>query len=224
VESLLQDPDAVRLKLDHAIEEVSAADPTPWLRKIEECNRRRAAYQDQQADGLMTREELRGKLDTLAQEREFATSRLKDSSERQQRAQALTATKDNLLEVYRNGILYDGLLWFNATIRREIYEALQLTGTLSAQDIALKTEVTEYALKLTQAAQQWAEDQEGGNLQYRGTPVGRAATTKTRPSNVILQVISPLNMTYQPFEQALVCGRTLPHRKTSKVTSITLLL
>lgn len=34
----------------------------------------------------------------------------------------------------------------------------------------------------------------------------------------------PLNMTYQPFEQALVCGRNLPHRKTSKVTSITLLL
>jgi hypothetical protein len=103
VESLLQDPEAVRLKLDHAIEEVSEADPTPWLRKIEECNRKRAAYQDQQADGLMTREELRSKLDALAVEREFAASRLRDSSERNERAQSLKATKESLLGVYRDG-------------------------------------------------------------------------------------------------------------------------
>jgi hypothetical protein len=179
VESLLQDPEAVRLKLDHAIEEVSAADPTPWLRKIEECDRRRAAYQEQQADGLMTREELKSKLDTLAQEREFAASRLRDTSEKNDRARSLKATKESLLGVYRDGILYDGLLWFDLTIRREIYEALQLTGTLSAEDVALRTEVTEYALKLTKAARQWAEDQEGGNLQYSGTPVGTTATVRT---------------------------------------------
>jgi hypothetical protein len=73
----------------------------------------------------------------------------------------LRATKDSLLGVYRNGILYDGLLYFDATIRREIYEALQLTGILSADNVDLKTEVTEYALKLTKAVQAWAEDQEG---------------------------------------------------------------
>ena len=185
VESLLQDPEAVRLKLDHAIEEVSATDPTPWLRKIEECDRRRAAYQDQQAEGLMSLEEPRSKLNTLAQEREFAASRLRDSSERNERAESLRATKDSLLGVYRNGILYDGLMYFDATMRREIYEALQLTGTLSADDVALKTEVTEYALKLTKAAREWAEGQEGGEirvggvLQHSGTPVGPTATVRT---------------------------------------------
>jgi hypothetical protein len=149
------------------------------LRKIEDCDRRRGAYQDQQADGLMTPEELRSKLDTLAQERKFAASRLRDSSEKNERAQALKDTKDSLLRVYRDGILYDGLMYFDATMRREIYEALQLTGTLSADDVALKTEVTEYALKLTKAAREWAEGQEGGEirvggvLQYRGTPVVR---------------------------------------------------
>jgi site-specific DNA recombinase len=185
VESLLQDPEAVRLKLDHAIEEVSATDPTPWLRKVEECDRRRAAYQDQQADGLMSLEELRSKLDALAQEREFAVNKLRDSSESNERAKSLKATKDSLLGIYRDGILYDGLLWFDATMRREIYEALQLTGTLSAEDVALKTEVTEYALKLTKAAQEWAEGQEGGVIrmnrspQYSGTPVGTTATVRT---------------------------------------------
>src|SRR5215213_8796538 len=107
VESLLQDPDAVRLKLDHAIEEVSVADPTPWLRKIEEYDRMRGAYQDQQAEGLMSLEELRSKLDTLAQEREFAASRLRDSSESNDRAKTLRAMWDNLLNTYRDGILYD---------------------------------------------------------------------------------------------------------------------
>ena len=183
VESLLQDPEAVRLKLDYAIEEVSTENPAPWLRRIEDCDRRRAAYQDQQADGLMTREELRTKLDALAQEREFAASRLLDSSERNERAKALKATKDNLLGVYRNGILYDGLMYFDATMRREIYEALQLTGTLSAEDVKLQTEVTEYALKLTKAAQEWAEGQDDWGVirvrQYRGTSVGTTATVRT---------------------------------------------
>src|SRR5215208_1014711 len=178
VESLLQDPEAVRLKLDHAIEEVSATDPTPWLRKVEECDRRRAAYQDQQADGLMSLEELRSKLDGLSQEREFAVSRLRDSSESNERVKTLKATKDSLLGIYRDGILYDGLLYFDSTMRKEIYEALQLTGTLSADDVVLKTEVTEYALKLTKAAQVWAEGQEGTVLrvnrspQYHGTSMG----------------------------------------------------
>jgi site-specific DNA recombinase len=183
VESLLQDPEAVRLKLDYAIEEVSTENPAPWLRRIEDCDRRRAAYQDQQADGLMTREELRTKLDALAQEREFAASRLLDSSERNERAKALKATKDNLLGVYRNGILYDGLMYFDATMRREIYEALQLTGTLSAEDVKLQTEVTEYALKLTKAAQEWAEGQDDWGVirvrQHRGTSVGTTATVRT---------------------------------------------
>ena len=133
----------------------------------------------------MTREELRSKLEVLTQEREFAASRLRDSSERNERAESLKATRDSLLWVYRDGILYDGLLWFDATLRREIYEALQLTGTLSTDDVALKTEVTEYALKLTKTVQEWAEGQEGGKIrvngspQYSGTPVGTTATVRT---------------------------------------------
>jgi hypothetical protein len=57
--------------------------------------------------------------------------------------------------------------------------------TASAQDVKLQTEVTEYALKLTKAAQEWAEGQEGGVIrvggspQYRGTPVGTTATVRT---------------------------------------------
>jgi len=54
VESFLQDPEAVRVTLDKAIEEAGSGNPAPWLLKVEECDRRRAAYQDQQAAGVMT--------------------------------------------------------------------------------------------------------------------------------------------------------------------------
>ena len=133
VESLLQDPEAVRLKLDHAIEEVSGTDPTPWLLKIEECNKQRAAFQDQQAAGVMTIEELRGRLDSLEEEKAFAAARLRDTSERNKRAKELKATRDNLLTTYRDGILYDGLLWLTPEVRREIYEALQHRGSVSGR-------------------------------------------------------------------------------------------
>ena len=46
VESFLQDPQAVRVTLDKAIEEVGSGNPASWLLKVEECDRRRAAYQD----------------------------------------------------------------------------------------------------------------------------------------------------------------------------------
>jgi hypothetical protein len=102
----------------------------------------------------MSLEELRSKLNWLAQEREFGGSKLRCSSESNEHIKTLKTTKDSLLGIYKNGILYDGLLHFDSTMRREIYEALQLTGAPSADDLVLKTEVTEYALQLTKAAQE----------------------------------------------------------------------
>ncbi|HEV2094276.1 MAG TPA: recombinase family protein, partial [Rubrobacter sp.] len=160
VESFLQDPEAVRITLDKAIEELGSGNPAPWLLKVEECDRRRAAYQDQQADGLMSKDELRARLDKLAQEREFAASQLRDTEASQKRQDALRSTRDSLLGVYKDGIVYDGLNYLTAEIRREIYSSLSLTGVLSADGVELTTEVTEYALRLTKAVQEWAKDQD----------------------------------------------------------------
>lgn len=101
VESFLQDPEAVRVTLDKAMEELGADNPAPWLLKVEDLDRRRAAYQDQQAAGAMTLEELKQRLDTLAEEREFAASQLRDLEARQTRQDALRSTRDSLLGVSR---------------------------------------------------------------------------------------------------------------------------
>ncbi len=99
VESFLQDPEAVWITLDRAIEELGADNPAPWLLKVEDLDRRRAAYQDQQAAGAMTLGELKARLDKLAEEREFAASQLRDSEASQARQDALRSTRDSLLGV-----------------------------------------------------------------------------------------------------------------------------
>jgi site-specific DNA recombinase len=83
VSSLLKDPDRIRLGIEELIEqerEAAHSDPkqeaTPWEEKITECSRLRSAYQDQQAAGLMTLEELASKLAKLE---ETAGSRQRNS-------------------------------------------------------------------------------------------------------------------------------------------------
>ena len=45
-------------------------------------------------------QELKSRLDALAEEREFAASQLRDSEARQMRQDALRSTRDSLLVVY----------------------------------------------------------------------------------------------------------------------------
>ncbi len=65
VSGLLKDPERVRAGMEALIERERAAssrlpaqEAEAWVRKLEECGRLRSAYQDQQAAGLMTLEEL----------------------------------------------------------------------------------------------------------------------------------------------------------------------
>jgi hypothetical protein len=92
VSELLKDPERIRAAMNRLIEEernTRRGDPErearAWVDEIAKCARLRSAYQDQQAAGLMTIEELRSKLgefdDTrLHAERELAA--LKDSQTR----------------------------------------------------------------------------------------------------------------------------------------------
>jgi site-specific DNA recombinase len=220
VESFLQDPEAVRITLDKAIEELGSGNPAPWLLKVEDLDRRRAAYQDQQAAGAMTLDELKSRLDTLEEEREFAVSQLRDSEARQTRQDALRSTRNALLEVYRDGILYDGLFYLTAEIRREIYSSLSLTGVLSAQEVELTTEVTEYALRLTKAAQEWAEEQDlydgqyvADKLLYKGSPVSTVLRLSGTMARVRTTIATDTSTSEEPVSSArlLIDERTNPN-------------
>jgi septal ring factor EnvC (AmiA/AmiB activator) len=71
-----------------------------WAEQIAECTRLRAAYQDQQAAGLMTLEELGSKLTELDERRRSAERALADVRDARERIEALEAERDALIAAH----------------------------------------------------------------------------------------------------------------------------
>jgi site-specific DNA recombinase len=132
VSSLLKDPDRIRLGIEELIEqerEAAHSDPkreaTPWEEKIAECSRLRSAYQDQQATGLMTLEELASKLAKLEETHSVAAAELEALEAREERLRELEADRDALLASYAETVpeALDGL---SGEERMRVYRMLQL--------------------------------------------------------------------------------------------------
>jgi hypothetical protein len=132
VSSLLKDPSRIRLGIEELIEqerEATHSDPkreaTPWEDKIAECSRLRSAYQDQQAAGLMTLDELASKLANLEKTRRVAAAELEPLEAREERVRELEADRDALLASYVETVpkALDGL---SGEERMRVYRMLQL--------------------------------------------------------------------------------------------------
>jgi hypothetical protein len=96
--------------------------------RIAECSRLRSAYQDQQATGLMTLEELASKLTTVQETRRVAEAELEALSSREERARELEADRDALVASYAEMVpeTLDGL---SGQERSRVYEMLRLEVT-----------------------------------------------------------------------------------------------
>lgn len=135
VSGLLKDPERIRVGFDSLIEQERAAmrgDPDReaevWAETIAECARLRNAYQDQQAAGLMTLEELGSKLREVEERRlhaERAIAALRDSRER---LEALEKDRDTLIEAYSEAVPED-LEHLTGDERNTLYRMLQLEVT-----------------------------------------------------------------------------------------------
>ena len=68
-----------------------------WAKKLAEVDRKRSAYQDQQAEGLITLDELRTKLAALEETREVAIRELDVLRSRQEQIKQLEHDADALL-------------------------------------------------------------------------------------------------------------------------------
>jgi hypothetical protein len=97
-----------------------------WREKLSEIGRKRANFQELAAEGLMTKEELRSKLDTLALAREAAERELKLASERSERLSALESDAEHLLEAYEKRCV-EALADLSPEEKREVYKLLDLT-------------------------------------------------------------------------------------------------
>jgi site-specific DNA recombinase len=106
ISRLLKDPERIRLGMDRLIDEERAAasrgDPEStakaWADKAAECVRLRAAYQDQQAAGLMTLEELALKLAEFDEIRRHAERELAALHDHQERVEQLEEDRDALIK------------------------------------------------------------------------------------------------------------------------------
>jgi hypothetical protein len=107
VSGLLQDPERLRVGLKKLIEEERRAsrgnperEEASWARKLAEVDRKRGAYQDQQAEGLITLDELRAKVAALEETRSVALKELQALKGRRERLECLEHDADALLEHY----------------------------------------------------------------------------------------------------------------------------
>jgi hypothetical protein len=133
VSEILADPERLRRGLQKMLEseqEASAVDHEGeahvWRDKLSEVGQKRAKFQELAADGLMTKEELRSKLDALELTRQAAERELRLARERSERLSALERDAEHLLEAYEKWCI-EALADLSSEEKREIYKLLDLT-------------------------------------------------------------------------------------------------
>ena len=130
------------------------------MRIIEECDRKRSNYQDQQAAGYMTLEELGSKLAELNASKATARGELDRLQEGTRRVEELRATRAALLTTYKDVLEFDGVRYLPWGVRRELYEAMRLQVTVPKDGpIRVRCDVTQQAIRLSRAVEEWATEE-----------------------------------------------------------------
>src|SRR5215208_3407210 len=135
ISDLLQDPRKISAGMETLIGQERATGPQDaakvakvWKQKIAECAHKRSAYQDQQAAGLMTLEELGFKLQEFDDARGLAQAELKALTRRQEHLEQLEKDREALLESMAE-IVPDALEDLTPEERNKIYRMLRLEIT-----------------------------------------------------------------------------------------------
>jgi hypothetical protein len=122
VNGLLDDPERITRHIDATIEKEMAvlrnpdAEERACAQQIAECDRLRGAYQEQQAAGYMTLDELGAQLAHLHERRNVAERRLEQIKGGQQRLEQLKTQKRFVLETFGMGLRL-GLEYFPPKMR-----------------------------------------------------------------------------------------------------------
>jgi hypothetical protein len=141
VSGLLKEPERIKAGMEALIEQEQANGPrhfageeAAWAEKFAECSRLRSAYQDQQAAGLMTLEELGAKLKELERTRNLAQAELDAITLRKERVAELEMNRDVLLESLAS-MVPEALDTLEPEERNRVYRILQLEIIPSPQGL-----------------------------------------------------------------------------------------
>ena len=142
VSGLLKTPERLQAGLEKLIEEERAAlrrnpnqEIKAWAKKIAEVDRKRSAYQDQQAEGLITLEELREKLSSLEETRSVAQVEIDALRSRQAHIEQLQNDANTILERYV-GLVPEALDALTSEERHRVYKMLRLKVLMHADGSA----------------------------------------------------------------------------------------
>ncbi|MDP8938736.1 MAG: recombinase family protein [Actinomycetota bacterium] len=134
VSGTMKDPEQLREDLEHMIElerRSLRGDPDregkAWLEKLSEVGRKRAAFQDMAAEGLITFDELRAKLADLEETRETAGRALATLRSAQEDIERLERDKATVLEHYA-ALAPEALDSLTPEERRGLYKMLRLVA------------------------------------------------------------------------------------------------
>jgi hypothetical protein len=111
-----------------------------WAKKLAEVDRKRSAYQDRQAEGLITLDELRSKLAALEETRTMARRELAVLKERQERIEHLEQDANARVEHYAS-MVPEALDDLTSEERHGIYKMMHLNVTMYADGLAEVTGV-----------------------------------------------------------------------------------
>jgi site-specific DNA recombinase len=144
VSGLSRDPEEIRRGMESLIEQERtsrARDPEQeaevWAQRIADCDQRRGAYQDQQAAGLMTLDELGSKLRELDNTRRTAERELAALKDHCKRVEDLEEDRDTLLEDMA-AMVPEALDSLTGEEKNRIYRMLRLevTPTSDGYDVS----------------------------------------------------------------------------------------
>lgn len=168
VEAYINEPEKIAVQVEQAIEREreKLRDPDANIRalhsEIQKLEQRRANYQDQQSEGLISMDRLRSKLADLDEQQGGARAELARLEQGNERVRQLEENKRVILETFGKGLNL-GLNYFPARMRRAIYEMLNLRITadstgiryieadISASFVRYTRDVEEYAQRLRDA-------------------------------------------------------------------------
>ena len=139
VSGLLKDPQRIRKGLEVLIEEEQAGglgDPQregeAWLKKLSKVDTKRSRFQDMAAEGLITFDELRSKLEELEQIREQAQRELEALNRHREKIEELERDKYAVMASYA-GMVPKELDDLASEERHQIYKMLRLQVMVGAK-------------------------------------------------------------------------------------------
>ena len=135
VSGILKDPERIWIGMEKLMEQErdhGSREPEQetkvWASQIAECVSLRTAYQDQQAAGYMTLDELGERLRELEDTRKIAEAELETLAARKEREEELEADRDALLR-YMAASVPEGLDALTGEDRNKVYRMLRLEIT-----------------------------------------------------------------------------------------------